>query len=121
MGPASFSLAKDKAGLLFQAPELLPNREKIPWVRMLSVCACSISMPSKGQRLIWEHARVLGERDDVIYAEFHRHMAWLGSDPQEIQALLDNAMSIGLFNYRIMEMLDKGETETFGDPEPNPG
>jgi hydroxylamine reductase len=27
-------------------------------------------------------------------------------------------MQIGLMNYKIMEMLDKGETDTFGHPEP---
>lgn len=45
-------------------------------------------------------------------------MAWLGSEPQDLQALLDCSMQIGLMNYKIMEILDRGETETFGHPAP---
>ena len=117
-GPALFSLAEDKTGLLLQAPELLPNRGKekvnddVIGLRLLNLYGL------KGAAAYMEHARVLGEWDDSISAEFHKHMAWLGSDPDDMQALLDNAMAIGLLNYRIMEMLDRGETMTFGHPAP---
>ncbi|MBF4333118.1 hydroxylamine reductase, partial [Vibrio anguillarum] len=72
----------------------------------------------KGAAAYLEHARVLGQSDQAVYAEYHQIMAWLGTDPTDLQALLDTAMQIGMVNYRIMEMLEMGETETFGHPEP---
>lgn len=65
-----------------------------------------------------EHAHVLGQYDDEIYAEYHRYMAWLGTDPADMNELLDNAMGIGQMNFRIMALLDKGETQAYGDPTP---
>lgn len=44
-------------------------------------------------------------------------MAWLGTDPTDLNQLLGCSMRISLMNYTIMEMLDIGETTTFGHPE----
>ena len=63
-------------------------------------------------------ARVLGQQDDAIGAEFHEIMAWLGTDPADMNELLACAMRIGQMNYQVMALLDKGETETFGHPAP---
>lgn len=117
-GPASFSLAGEKAELLQQAKGLLPDRgreqvgDDVIGLRLLNLYGL------KGAAAYMEHARVLGQCDDEVYQQFHKHMAWLGSEPEDLNALLDNAMAIGLLNYRIMAMLDKGETDTFGHPEP---
>lgn len=72
----------------------------------------------KGAAAYLEHARVLGQTNDDVYAEYHQIMAWLGTDPTDLNQLLDCSMRIGLMNYTIMEMLDTGETTTFGHPEP---
>ena len=72
----------------------------------------------KGAAAYMEHAHVLGQYDDEIYAEYHRYMAWLGTDPADMNELLDNAMGIGQMNFRIMALLDKGETQAYGDPTP---
>ncbi len=65
-----------------------------------------------------EHARVLEQTNNDIFAEYHEIMAWLGTDPEDLGELLDCSMRIGLMNYKVMEMLDHGETATFGHPEP---
>lgn len=117
-GAAKFELAEDMAGMLLQAPETLPNRgketagEDIVGLRLL----CLYGL--KGAAAYMEHARILHQQDESVYAEFHQHLSWLATDPKEVQALLDCAMAIGQLNYRIMEMLDKGQTNTFGHPEP---
>lgn len=72
----------------------------------------------KGAAAYMEHAHVLGQYDDEIYAEYHRYMAWLGTDPADMNELLDNAMGIGQMNFRIMAILDKGETQAYGNPTP---
>ena len=115
---ANFELAEDMAGMLLQAPAALPNRgkeevgEDIVGLRLL----CLYGL--KGAAAYMEHARVLHQQDADIYAEFHKHMAWLATDPADVSALLECAMAIGQMNYKVMAMLDKGETEAFGHPQP---
>ncbi|WCH25075.1 hydroxylamine reductase [Aeromonas salmonicida] len=72
----------------------------------------------KGAAAYMEHARVLGQQDSEVAAEFHRIMSWLSTDPSELDPLFKCAMEIGLLNFRVMEMLDLGETSAFGHPEP---
>ena len=115
---ATFELAEDMAGMLQQSPAALPNRgkdevgEDIIGLRLL----CLYGL--KGAAAYMEHARVLHQQDADVYAEFHKHLAWLATDPADIGALLECAMAIGQMNYKVMEMLDKGETDSFGHPQP---
>lgn len=72
----------------------------------------------KGAAAYMEHARVLGQTDAQVAGRFHEFMAFLGTQPTDAGALFQCAMDLGTLNYRVMEMLDTGETETFGHPEP---
>ena len=72
----------------------------------------------KGAAAYMEHAHVLGQSDTNIYADYHRIMAWLGTQPADMTTLLENAMGIGKMNFRVMEILDKGETDAYGHPQP---
>ena len=115
---AAFELAADAAGLKAQAPIAAVNRGKgvvsddVLGLRLL----CLYGL--KGAAAYMEHARILGETDDAVAAEFHRIMSWLGSDPDDMGELLATSMAIGTLNYRVMEMLDRGETIKFGHPVP---
>ncbi|WP_421342699.1 hydroxylamine reductase [Aeromonas veronii] len=72
----------------------------------------------KGAAAYMEHARVLDQQSDEVAVEFHRIMSWLSTDPSEMGRLFSCAMEIGQLNFKIMEMLDLGETRAFGHPEP---
>ncbi|MFM5238796.1 hydroxylamine reductase [Aeromonas veronii] len=72
----------------------------------------------KGAAAYMEHARVLDQQSDEAAAEFHRIMSWLSTDPSEMGRLFSCAMEIGQLNFKIMEMLDLGETSAFSHPEP---
>ena len=72
----------------------------------------------KGAAAYMEHAHVLGQADVAIYAEYHRLMAWSGTQPANMGELLDNAMAIGKMNFSVMAILDKGETDAYGHPQP---
>ena len=72
----------------------------------------------KGAAAYMEHARVLDQQSDEVAAEFHRIMSWLSTDPSEMGRLFNCAMEIGQLNFKIMVMLDLGETSAFGHPEP---
>ncbi|MFS2222631.1 hydroxylamine reductase [Pantoea sp. B65] len=72
----------------------------------------------KGAAAYMEHAHVLGQADSAIYAEYHRLMAWLGTQPDDMAELLANALAIGKMNFAVMAILDKGETDAYGHPQP---
>ncbi|PWC10449.1 hydroxylamine reductase [Brenneria roseae subsp. americana] len=72
----------------------------------------------KGAAAYMEHAHVLGQYDETIYAQYHAFMAWLGTQPGDVDTLLNNAMGIGQMNFNVMAILDRGETEAYGHPTP---
>ncbi len=115
---ARFEPGADLLAQLAQAPQTAVNRgknevnEDIMGLRLL----CLYGL--KGAAAYMEHARVLDQQDAGVAAEFHRIMSWLGTDPCDLDPLFKCAMDIGLLNFKIMEMLDLGETTAFGHPEP---
>ncbi|MBW3695954.1 hydroxylamine reductase [Vibrio sp. T187] len=115
---AKFDLPTDPQALIELAPQAAVNRghdsqhEDVIGLRLL----CLYGL--KGAAAYMEHARVLGQTNEEIQGEYHEIMAFLGTDPTDLKQLLDTSMQIGLMNYKVMEMLDKGETDTFGHPEP---
>ncbi|MDX1280612.1 hydroxylamine reductase [Shewanella colwelliana] len=115
---ASLVLATSKPEMLAQAVQAAPNRgkesvhEDIMGLRLL----CLYGL--KGAAAYMEHARVLEQTDSDVAASFHEIMAFLGSDSEDADKLFATAMEIGQLNYRVMAMLDTGETASFGHPEP---
>lgn len=115
---ARFEPGSDLLAQLAKAPQTAVNRgknevnEDIMGLRLL----CLYGL--KGAAAYMEHARVLDQQDAGVAAEFHRIMSWLGTDPSDLDPLFKCAMEIGLLNFKIMEMLDLGETTAFGHPEP---
>lgn len=73
----------------------------------------------KGAAAYMEHAHVLGQYDNEVYHQFHQYMAWLGTQPKDLDELLQNALGIGNMNLQVMSLLDRGETEAFGNPVPS--
>ena len=63
------------------------------------------------------HAMVLGYKDNELNAFFTKALSAI-SENLEINELLALAMEVGKFNLLCMEMLDKANTETFGNPTP---
>ncbi|WP_349921297.1 hydroxylamine reductase [Aeromonas veronii] len=115
---AGFEPGAELLEQLAHAPQTAVNRgksevnEDIMGLRLL----CLYGL--KGAAAYMEHARVLSQQDSEVAAEFHRIMSWLGTDPSDLDPLFKCAMDIGLLNFKIMEMLDLGETTAFGHPEP---
>ena len=60
----------------------------------------------KGAAAYMEHAHVLGQYDNDIYAQYHKIMAWLGTWPADMNALLECSMEIGQMNFKVMSILD---------------
>ncbi|WP_222423571.1 hydroxylamine reductase [Yersinia alsatica] len=111
-------LSDDISALQQQSQQFALNSDKaevgddIHGLRML----CLYGL--KGAAAYMEHAHVLGQFDEQIYAEYHAYMAWLGTQPRDVDTLLNNAMGIGKMNFNVMAILDRGETQAYGDPQP---
>jgi hydroxylamine reductase len=72
----------------------------------------------KGLAAYADHAQILGKEDDAIYAFIHKTLDRLTQKPTDIGELLATALAVGEVNLKAMELLDAGNTGTYGHPEP---
>lgn len=64
------------------------------------------------------HAAVLGYTDTEINKFFHKALFAIGIDDWKTEELLPLVMEVGEMNLKCMALLDKANTETFGNPAP---
>ena len=72
----------------------------------------------KGLAAYVDHARVLGHEDPDVYAFMHRLLASLTDRSLDLQDWVGLALETGAVNLRAMELLDAGNTGTYGHPVP---
>jgi len=72
----------------------------------------------KGAAAYADHAQILGIEDETVWAYFHEALDFLASDPTDINELTGMCLRCGEMNLRVMELLDKAHTSTYGMPEP---
>jgi len=79
---------------------------------------CLLIYGLKGCCAYYTHALELGKESEEIYAGIHRYMDFIASDCRDLEALIEAAMGIGHLNLKVMALLDEGNTDSFGHPEP---
>jgi hydroxylamine reductase len=72
----------------------------------------------KGVAAYAMHALALGAGDPESFGKIHEVLCFLTHEGPSVAELLAMALSVGELNYRVMEVLDKAHTETFGHPQP---
>ncbi len=72
----------------------------------------------RGVAAYTDHAKILDQEDDAIYAFIHEAMATLLRDDLSVEDCIGAAMKCGEINIRAMEILDAGNTGTYGHPVP---
>lgn len=72
----------------------------------------------KGMAAYTDHAADLGEEDPKNYEFVHRAMAALTDKSLGMDPLLSLVLECGQWNLRAMELLDAGNTKTYGHPVP---
>jgi len=72
----------------------------------------------KGAAAYADHAQILGQEDAQLYASFHEMLDYLTRKPTDANELLGRALKTGEINLKAMELLDAGNTGTYGHPEP---
>ncbi len=72
----------------------------------------------KGVAAYAAHALALGAGEAESFGKIHEVLCFLTHEKPSVAELLAMALSVGELNYRVLEVLDKAHTETFGNPRP---
>ena len=72
----------------------------------------------KGLAAYADHARILGQEDNLVYDFIYDAMAATLDDSLGVNDLVGLALKCGEVNLRAMELLDAGNTGTYGHPVP---
>ncbi|EIJ34757.1 hydroxylamine reductase [Thiothrix nivea] len=116
-GPAQFQPANNMDDILKQESVAVVNKdhdivgEDVNGLRVL------ITYGMKGVCAYSHHARMLGYQEDAIDAEVERILAYLTTNPTDIEELLGQALAVGQLNLQVMDLLDRANNGTFGDQE----
>lgn len=72
----------------------------------------------KGAAAYADHAKILGQEDDGVYAIFHAGLDFLTRANPTVDELVGWAFKVGEMNLKVMELLDAANTGGYGHPEP---
>lgn len=64
------------------------------------------------------HAQELGEEDEQVYRFVHEALVAIDNPNLTLEDWVNLALKVGEVNYRVMELLDAGHTNTYGHPVP---
>ncbi len=117
-GPASWKPADSVEGLLEQAKEIsIAKRIEQLGADIVGLQEL-LTYGIKGSAAYADHAEILGQEDDSVYAAFHEMMSYLADNPTDIAELTQKNLKWGEINIRVMELLDSANTGVYGHPEP---
>ncbi len=71
----------------------------------------------KGMAAYYEHASRLNERNEEIIAFIEKALATISNPAADMNTLLATVMETGKFGVDAMALLDKANTQTYGNPE----
>jgi hydroxylamine reductase len=74
----------------------------------------------KGLAAYADHALILGQEDETVYAFVHEALDFLTRDSYTVDELVGMAMKVGEVNLTVMSLLDTANTGTYGHPVPTP-
>jgi hydroxylamine reductase len=114
-----FEPAPTLEGLVAQGEEVgLPiDRGADPDIRSLQE---TVVYGIRGVAAYADHAAILGEEDDAVYASVQLPLTRLLDRKMGLQDWVASALDTGKANLRAMELLDAGNTGRFGHPQPTP-
>jgi hydroxylamine reductase len=74
----------------------------------------------KGIAAYAEHAQILGQEAESVYAFLAESLAYLAESEPAVDKLLGLCLKCGEVNLKVMEILDSAHTTTYGHPVPTP-
>jgi hydroxylamine reductase len=123
-GPAAWQPAADRAGLVRQGEEVgVPRFQATLGTDIAGLLELTL-YGLKGAAAYADHALALGYEDAGLYAQFHEALDFLADheymvpEPTNVDDILARVLKAGELNLKVMELLDRANTETYGHPEP---
>ena len=115
--PANLALEKTKEGLIAQGklvgiksdPTIDADLHSLHWLLIFGI---------KGVAAYTYHAYILGKKDPKVFNFIHQGLAATLDKSLGVNDFVGLNMKCGEINIRAMELLDSGNTETFGHPVP---
>jgi len=115
---AAWQPAGDLAGLITQGQE--QNLEQ--YISKLGPDVAGLqhllTFGLKGAAAYADHAYILGQEDDEVYAFFHEALSFLADGPTDVNELVGMNMKCGTVNFKVMGMLDAANIGAYGNPVP---
>ena len=114
---ASFAPAQTIEGLLSQAAGvgLKADTNENPDIQSLKH---TLQFGIKGIAAYADHAQILGQEDDAVYAFIHDALAALTKNDIGLNDWIGLVLKCGEVNLRAMELLDAANTGNYGHPVP---
>lgn len=114
---ATFKLAADIPGLVEQGKKVSLDSDRETDADIQSLQR-TLLFGVKGVAAYTDHARILGQEDDKVYAFIHEALAALTEKNLSLNDWLALVLKCGETNLRAMELLDAANTGTYGHPVP---
>lgn len=116
-GPATFIPEKTISGLVAQGekvgiksdPDVDPDILSLRWLLTYGI---------KGVSAYADHAQILGQEDDQVYAFIHEGMTATLNKDLGVDDFVGLVLKCGEINLKAMELLDAANTGTYGHPVP---
>jgi len=117
-GPAAWTPAADLDGLIRQGEDA--TIEKRIGSRGPDIAGLEelLTYGLKGMAAYADHALILGQEDDEVFAFFHEALDFLSRDDTTLDELLAMNLKCGGVNLKALGLLDAANTGTYGHPEP---
>ena len=119
-GPALWQPAADLDGLIGQGAEVTILKRRGTLGDDVAGLQELLMYGLKGTAAYADHAQILGQEDDGVYAFFHEALDFLAAEPKSPDVLLPMILKCGEVNLKVMGLLDAGNTGAYGHPVPTP-
>jgi len=119
-GPSTWAPAPTQEGLVAQGRivSVLTRKDKLgPDINGLQEL---LVYGIKGAAAYADHAQILGQEADEVYAFFEEALSCLAEETPSEDQLLAMCLKCGEINLKTMEILDHAHTSTYGHPVPTP-
>jgi len=117
-GPAAWVPANDIAGLIKEGEDVSIAKKRGRFGDDIAGLMELYLYGLKGAAAYADHAEILGVENDEVYAAFHEALDFLTRDSYTVDELFGRCLAAGELNLRVMELLDRANTGSYGHPEP---
>jgi hydroxylamine reductase len=117
-GATSWQPGESVAEMIAQGMEVSIQAEKDKFGEDVTGLRELIIYGLKGTAAYADHAYVLGQEDDSVYAFFAEALNFIAEEKHDLNQLVGMTLKVGEVNLKVMELLDSANTGTYGHPSP---